>query len=394
MKNIADDSRKQITTSPDGKWETFHKNAGLMRYVPSGVFFARLKINGKRRLETLDTESKTVAIDRLAIKRQLWRKSPAANGTMEAAMERWLAVTEAHKELCAKTKEYRARCLKKIKLSWPQLATMRADKITEDNTKAWWEGFKDTISGQYANNLVCFLGQIMKLAGVRQEDNPFRHLEKRALGRKPLTLPNQEQFDAICRAIETGHQKGRKSAFVVRFLAYSGCRISEANQVTWGDIDWQKNEIKTHCAKRQAHSKESPLRFVPMVPAMQALLKAEMSKAQAAGIELQPTDRIYKVRRVSCAISTACQKTGVPHLCHHSFRHLFATFCIEAGIDIPTVSRWLGHSDGGTLAMRTYGHLRREHSQLMAQRVTFGLPAVPQAVLASIEPKQLTTVTV
>ena len=45
---------------------------------------------------------------------------------------------------------------------------------------------------------------------------------------------------------------------------------------------------------------------------------------------------------------------------------------IESGVDIPTVSKWLGHSDGGALAMRTYGHLRREHSAAMAQKVTFG----------------------
>jgi hypothetical protein len=29
------------------------------------------------------------------------------------------------------------------------------------------------------------------------------------------------------------------------------------------------------------------------------------------------------------------------------------TRCIESGIDIPTVSRWLGHQDGGVLAMKT-----------------------------------------
>jgi len=56
---------------------------------------------------------------------------------------------------------------------------------------------------------------------------------------------------------------------------------------------------------------------------------------------------------------------------HHDLRHLFATRCIESGVDIPTVSRWLGHKDGGALAMRTYGHLRDEHSQMMAAKVSF-----------------------
>ena len=56
---------------------------------------------------------------------------------------------------------------------------------------------------------------------------------------------------------------------------------------------------------------------------------------------------------------------------HHDLRHLFASTCIEAGVDIPTVSRWLGHKDGGGLAMKVYGHLRREHSAAQAQRVRF-----------------------
>jgi integrase len=65
-------------------------------------------------------------------------------------------------------------------------------------------------------------------------------------------------------------------------------------------------------------------------------------------------------------------RVGMARITHHDLRHFFATVAIESGVDIPTVSRWLGHSDGGALAMKTYGHLRREHSATMAQRVTFG----------------------
>jgi integrase len=71
------------------------------------------------------------------------------------------------------------------------------------------------------------------------------------------------------------------------------------------------------------------------------------------------------------ALENACKKVGAKRLTHHDLRHLFATRCIEAGVDIPTVSRWLGHKDGGALAMKTYGHLRDEHSQAMAAKVTF-----------------------
>jgi site-specific recombinase XerD len=62
---------------------------------------------------------------------------------------------------------------------------------------------------------------------------------------------------------------------------------------------------------------------------------------------------------------------GMDRITHHDLRHLFATVCIENGVDIPTVSKWLGHKDGGALCMKTYGHLRETHSQAQAQRVAF-----------------------
>jgi hypothetical protein len=37
----------------------------------------------------------------------------------------------------------------------------------------------------------------------------------------------------------------------------------------------------------------------------------------------------------------------------------------------PKGSKWLGHKDGGVLALKTYGHLRNEHSQAMAKKVKF-----------------------
>jgi integrase len=81
--------------------------------------------------------------------------------------------------------------------------------------------------------------------------------------------------------------------------------------------------------------------------------------------------KVFRVRESQKALDRACKKVGTNRITHHDLRHLFATRCIESGVDIPTVSRWLGHKDGGALAMKTYGHLRREHSIAQAQRVTF-----------------------
>jgi integrase len=133
--------------------------------------------------------------------------------------------------------------------------------------------------------------------------------------------------------------------------------------VTWKDIDWQRKEIIVR-GSPDTGTKNSEIRRVPIIADMEQLL-----------IRLQdesPSDAtILKVIRCNEALKRACEELGIPRLTHHDFRHLFATRCIESGVDIPTVSRWLGHKDGGALAMKTYGHLRNEQSQQMAQKVKF-----------------------
>jgi len=71
------------------------------------------------------------------------------------------------------------------------------------------------------------------------------------------------------------------------------------------------------------------------------------------------------------SIDRAAKLTGAKRIARHDLRRLFATRCVESGVDIPTVSRWLGHQDGGALCMKTYGHLRDQHSTTEAKKVAF-----------------------
>ena len=144
---------------------------------------------------------------------------------------------------------------------------------------------------------------------------------------------------------------------------FSGCRISEARQVLWQDVDWERGEIKVRNAKRSRTSNAHELRFVPIIPPMRELLE-RLQREQKP----EPTDRVCLVGECEKALTAACGVKdgrrltrirrgreiqlgiGIERITHHDLRHLFATRCIEAGVDIPTVSRWLGHVDGGALA--------------------------------------------
>jgi integrase len=135
--------------------------------------------------------------------------------------------------------------------------------------------------------------------------------------------------------------------------------------VKWEDVDWQRKEIIVRGREKTA-TENGEIRRVPILPDMVKLLNRLKNKLGTVG-----TGKIMQIRSCNRALTRGCKALGIPRITHHDLRHPFATRCIEAGVDVPTVSRWLGHKDGGALAMKVYGHLRNEHSQAMAGRVRF-----------------------
>jgi integrase len=123
-------------------------------------------------------------------------------------------------------------------------------------------------------------------------------------------------------------------------------------------------------------TKNDEIRTVPMTSALRELLSRMREERQC---KPQPDDLVIPIKSAKTAINRACRKLSLPHFHHHDFRHFFATTCIESGVDIPTISRWLGHKDGGALAMRVYGHLRQEHSFAQIKRVDFSVKVTAPA---------------
>ena len=131
----------------------------------------------------------------------------------------------------------------------------------------------------------------------------------------------------------------------------------EAAHVTWADVDFKRSKIIVRGDPVNG-TKNGELREVPMIPEMRQL--GERMRADRP--HEAPESPVMRVRECQKAMDRAAKQAGMPRVTHHDLRPLFATRCIESGVDIPTVSRWLGHKDGGALAMRVYSHLRDQHS--------------------------------
>ncbi|MDB6035036.1 MAG: Site-specific tyrosine recombinase XerC [Verrucomicrobiales bacterium] len=381
---------KDSRLSPDGKWKSFPKVPNLLQYVSTGAYFARVKVDGKLIRQSLETDVFTTAKLKLPdfIKKQMKKKRvEGAPESFGDALKLYEKDLESEHAVSDSTKRYRKYCIKKLNTSWPELANTKLNRIMPADCKVWSMRFSKEVDEQYFNNVLGTFRAILKRGGISSDEDPASEVKR--IGVKPtvLNLPSATQFDDILKHVATsGAGQQKDCANFVKFLAYSGCRLSEARQVKWSDVDFEKGKINVQNAKVRRTSGANRNRNVPMIKEMRELLETMAKEPH------EQSDSVCGVGECEKSLRRACKLVGleVP-LTHHDLRHLFATRCIESGIDIPTVSRWLGHSDGGALAMRVYGHLRDEHSTEMAKKVSFGGGVnVPQKG-ANTESKKIVT---
>jgi integrase len=273
------------------------------------------------------------------------------------------------------TRDYWRRRLLALIKSWPGLNETEVRKITQVACKEWASTYGKKASPTNYNNTIALLRHVLAIAieaGVLYS-NPAAALKRVAIRAKEIALPSTDKFNALLAEMRNGHSRySPHCADFAAGLAFTGCRKSEAGHITWRDVDFDAGEIVVR-GDPEVGTKNWELRRVPLIPDAHALFERMCNERPS-----EPLDtNVFRVGECQKALDRACKKVGADRITHHDLRHLFATRCIESGVDIPTVSRWLGHKDGGALAMKTYGHLRREHSIAQAQRVSFA-PVTPK----------------
>ncbi len=349
----------------------FHRVAeNLYRLETSGGYYALLKRGDKQFRRSLKTKDRKLADRRLAeLRTQVSNLSVGddARLSFEAVATRWMGATQ-HR-LKASSIVRRKTCLKNL-IPFFKGVTIR--NVEQKHCERWLTERTPKIAAQTMAHELNVMRSIFDYAvglGLLLQ-NPAKGIKRKPIVQAKMTIPTREQFRQLIAAIRASdgradsQAKATAGADLVELLAYSGCRIAEANALTWADADFTKNTLTiTGGAQR---TKNSETRVVPMTGALRGLL--ERLKTERTP---KPEDRISLHDSAKKCLETASRRLEMHKFHHHDFRHFFATTCIESGVDIPTVSRWLGHKDGGALAMRVYGHLRQDHSNAMVGRVLF-----------------------
>lgn len=380
--------------------------AGLYLRSSNGYYYARYRMNGTRTFHSHETDVFTTAKLKHA-KFMAKVEEDRQNGSTISGDFRTLGVLakEFESRLVASTIEdttkrnYRI-WLTRLKNNWQaaigtpfetalvrSITLLEVAKLREHLRGAATYKITNTNKPRFGyapavvNQTLTALRMLLDLAVEKDAlgVNPFHergtlqaaiYLPKKS--KKP-TLPSRADmervFDEMARVPNaetyTGERAGRL-AFLqtqardasehARFLAYSGMRLEEGNATEIRHYHGATIEVpgtKTDAAART----------IPVTPPMRALL--DQIKARRIG------GKFLAVSTSLQAIQRACKRLGLPRLTHHHLRHYFITICVESGVDIPTVADWVGHTDGGALLVKTYRHLRQEHSIASAQKVRF-----------------------
>lgn len=202
----------------------------------------------------------------------------------------------------------------------------------------------------------------------------IRYLREEKKKTRVLTVEEQKKLTAQL------HTDMDIYKFGVLLALYTGIRLGELCALQWCDITEEYIEInKTMMRVKNINGKtevcigspksESSKRCIPTPQGLLPLINQFRSSGYILSTDkLEFTEpRLLQMKFEKIIISADLDKTNF-----HALRHTFATRCIEAGVDVKTLSEMLGHSDVKTTLNR-YVHSSFELKQKSMAKLELSL---------------------
>ena len=182
------------------------------------------------------------------------------------------------------------------------------------------------------------------------------HVTMIPFGKRPKRLPAvlcADEVDQLLKCVTC-----LKHRMLLLTLYAAGLRLSEGAALRIQDIDSKRMLIRVACGKGQKE------RLVPLSPRLLTELR-EYWKQVRSPKYLFP-GATFDVRISATTMQKSCKtavvKAGITkNVTPHTLRHSFATGLLEAGVDLLTIGRLLGHKSFSTTMI--YLHVRRPHME-------------------------------
>jgi len=173
-------------------------------------------------------------------------------------------------------------------------------------------------------------------------------------GKRPRHLPTVLGAEEVSALLSCTRNLKHRTLFTTLYA--SGMRVSEALSLKVTDIDSKRMQLKITCGKGNKQ------RLVPLSPRLLTELRKYWTAYRPPTFMFpgKTSDRPYAATSIQKAIKQVAKLAKInKNVTPHTLRHSYATGLMEAGVDMLTISRLLGHASF-TTTMR-YLHVRRPH---------------------------------
>jgi len=156
-----------------------------------------------------------------------------------------------------------------------------------------------------------------------------------------------EEFLVCARKQNTDYQT------FAEILVYTGCRISEALNLTAENIKINENEITFNSLKKR---KDSVYRDVPVPPSFMATLKVahQLVKKQKSKKLSNALIWTWTRQHANTIIKSIMKEAGIvegKHRTPKGLRHAYGVNAIKNDIPLNMLRKWMGHADMKTTAI-------------------------------------------
>lgn len=232
--------------------------------------------------------------------------------------------------------------------------------------KASWSSFNQAVCG------LRFLYQVTLPRPWVVQHIPF--------GKRPKQLPTvlgSEEVSLLIACVPV-----LKHRTVLLTLYAAGLRLSEATHLQIHDIDSARMQLNIR------QGKGSKQRLVPLAPRLLQELRDYWKQTRSTSFLFpgKTADAPVSSTTIQKACKLAAAHAGLhKRVTPHTLRHSYATGLLEAGVDLLTIGRLLGHKHFTTTMI--YLHVRRPHLESTPSPLDW-LPVrqCPQWINANHEP--------
>ena len=252
------------------------------------------------------------------------------------------------------------------KYLYPKFADQDITQIKDYND--FIEKLTDTLAPKTVRDIVTKLKEIINF--YEEEHNTKINVKKMSLpklnkkGIQILSNKEKQKLEKYCI-----QQNDLKSLGILICLN-TGLRVGEVCALRWENIDFESKKIHIEKTIERIYSKEenktiviidtpksiTSVRTIPINSKLYNILKQIRGKSKKTDFVLAGSSEHYvEPRNYQYHFKEILKRSKVKKYKFHTLRHTFATNCIEAGMDIKSLSEILGHADV-SITLNIYVH--------------------------------------